>query len=51
MILGYAQNEECVVPLELYSQMHQEEFGANHQTIVVVLKACSSLAGLEDEKS
>lgn len=48
MILAYAQIDKAEMALQLYSQMQQENISPNHRTFVGVLKACSSLAALEE---
>ncbi|KAJ7542125.1 hypothetical protein O6H91_10G090900 [Diphasiastrum complanatum] len=50
MIAGYAQNGLGKEALALYEQMKQEGEQPNHVTFVVLLKACASLAALEQGK-
>ncbi|KAJ7569689.1 hypothetical protein O6H91_01G088800 [Diphasiastrum complanatum] len=47
MIAGYAQNGLGKEALALYEQMKQEGVQPNNVTFVLLLKACASLAGLE----
>ncbi|XP_024518791.1 pentatricopeptide repeat-containing protein At5g27110-like [Selaginella moellendorffii] len=44
LILGYAQNGECEVALELYARMKDEGCAANLVTILAALKACTGVA-------
>ncbi|KAJ7278093.1 hypothetical protein O6H91_06G050200 [Diphasiastrum complanatum] len=50
MIAGYAQNGLGKEALALYEQMKQEDVQPNNVTFVVLLKACASLAALEQGK-
>ncbi|KAJ7542120.1 hypothetical protein O6H91_10G090800 [Diphasiastrum complanatum] len=50
MIAGYAQNGLGKEALALYKQMKQEGVQPNNVTFVVLLKACASLAALEQGK-
>ncbi|KAJ7564266.1 hypothetical protein O6H91_02G010200 [Diphasiastrum complanatum] len=47
MIAGYAQNGLGEEALALYEQMKQEGMQSNNVTVVLLLKACASLAALE----
>ncbi|KAJ7522179.1 hypothetical protein O6H91_19G086300 [Diphasiastrum complanatum] len=47
MITGYAQNGLGKEALALYEQMKQEGMQPDNVTFVLLLKACASLAGLE----
>lgn len=48
IILGYAQLKEGEVALELYKRMRQEDVVPDDRTFVAALKACSSLAALNE---
>ncbi|KAJ7528360.1 hypothetical protein O6H91_15G000200 [Diphasiastrum complanatum] len=50
MIAGYAQNGLGKEALALYEQMKQEGMQPNNVTFVLLLKACASLAALEQGK-
>ncbi|KAJ7514127.1 hypothetical protein O6H91_23G029100 [Diphasiastrum complanatum] len=50
MIAGYAQNGLGKEALALYEQMKQEGMQPNNVTLVLLLKACASLAALEQGK-
>ncbi|KAJ7528371.1 hypothetical protein O6H91_15G000800 [Diphasiastrum complanatum] len=50
MIAGYAQNGLGKEALALYEQMKQEGMQPNSLTLVLLLKACASLAALEQGK-
>ncbi|KAJ7527666.1 hypothetical protein O6H91_16G065300 [Diphasiastrum complanatum] len=50
MIAGYAQNGLGKEALALYEQMKQEDMQPNNVTFVLLLKACASLAALEQGK-
>ncbi|KAJ7549908.1 hypothetical protein O6H91_07G074400 [Diphasiastrum complanatum] len=50
MIAGYAQNGLGKEALALYEQMKQEGMQPNDVTFVLLLKACASLAALEQGK-
>ncbi|KAJ7568200.1 hypothetical protein O6H91_01G022800 [Diphasiastrum complanatum] len=50
MIAGYAQNGLSKEALALYEQMKQEGMQPNNVTLVLLLKACASLAALEQGK-
>ncbi|KAJ7517800.1 hypothetical protein O6H91_21G040600 [Diphasiastrum complanatum] len=50
MIAGYAQNGLGKEALALYEQMKQEDLQPNNVTFVLLLKACASLAALEQGK-
>ncbi|KAJ7534721.1 hypothetical protein O6H91_12G000400 [Diphasiastrum complanatum] len=50
MIAGYAQNGLCKEALALYEQMQQEAVLPNNVTFAVLLKACASIAALEQGK-
>ncbi|KAJ7548560.1 hypothetical protein O6H91_07G017300 [Diphasiastrum complanatum] len=50
MIAGYAQNGRGKEALALYEQMKQEGVQPNNVTFVLLLKACASLAALEQGK-
>lgn len=50
MIAGYAQNGESEEAMILYGRMRLEGIIPNELTIATVLKACSSLAALEQGK-
>ncbi|KAJ7540213.1 hypothetical protein O6H91_10G005500 [Diphasiastrum complanatum] len=50
MIAGYAQNGHGKEALALYEQMKQEGMQPNNVTFVLLLKACASLAALEQGK-
>ncbi|KAJ7528462.1 hypothetical protein O6H91_15G005000 [Diphasiastrum complanatum] len=50
MIAGYAQNELGKEALALYEQMKQEGVQPANVTFVLLLKACASLAALEQGK-
>ncbi|KAJ7536443.1 hypothetical protein O6H91_12G069800 [Diphasiastrum complanatum] len=50
MIAGYAQNGLGKEALALYEQMQLEGVQPNNVTFVVVLKACASIAALEEGK-
>ncbi|KAJ7540196.1 hypothetical protein O6H91_10G005000 [Diphasiastrum complanatum] len=50
MIAGYAQNGLGEEALALYEQMKQEGVQPNNVTFVLLLKACASLAALEQGK-
>ncbi|KAJ7529958.1 hypothetical protein O6H91_15G072200 [Diphasiastrum complanatum] len=50
MIAGYAQNGLGKEALALYEQMKQEGVQPNNVTFVLLLKACASLAALEQGK-
>ncbi|KAJ7551429.1 hypothetical protein O6H91_06G015100 [Diphasiastrum complanatum] len=50
MIAGYAQNGLGKEALALYEQMKQEGMQLNNVTCVLLLKACASLAALEQGK-
>ncbi|KAJ7518479.1 hypothetical protein O6H91_21G071200 [Diphasiastrum complanatum] len=50
MIAGYAQNGLGKEALALYEQMKQEGMQPNHVTFLLLLKACASLAALEQGK-
>ncbi|KAJ7513567.1 hypothetical protein O6H91_23G004900 [Diphasiastrum complanatum] len=50
MIVGYAQNGLGKEALALYEQMKQEGMQPNNVTFVLLLKACASLAALEQGK-
>eukprot|EP01018_Ginkgo_biloba_P025636 Gb_25611 [translate_table: standard] len=48
LIAGYAQNGQSNDALNLFVQMQREGIKANHFTLVSVLKACASLAALNE---
>ncbi|KAJ7296072.1 hypothetical protein O6H91_Y146700 [Diphasiastrum complanatum] len=48
LILGYAQQEQGDVALQLYSEMKDKGIVPNDRTFVAVLKACGSLATAEN---
>ncbi|KAJ7518207.1 hypothetical protein O6H91_21G059000 [Diphasiastrum complanatum] len=50
MIVGYAQHGRVKEALGLYEQMKQEGVEPNSVTYIVLLKACASIAGLEQGK-
>ncbi|KAJ7558889.1 hypothetical protein O6H91_04G060700 [Diphasiastrum complanatum] len=50
IIGGYAQNGLCKEALALYEQMKQEGVQPDNVTFVLLLKACASLAALEQGK-
>ncbi|KAJ7551518.1 hypothetical protein O6H91_06G018500 [Diphasiastrum complanatum] len=50
IIAGYAHNGRAKEALALYEQMKQEGVQPNHVTYVILLKACASIAALEQGK-
>lgn len=48
MIVGYAEGGEGELGIELYEQMQQQGVTADAQALVGALKACSSLAAMEE---
>ncbi|KAJ7568443.1 hypothetical protein O6H91_01G033100 [Diphasiastrum complanatum] len=50
LIAGYAQEGLCKDALALYERMKQEDMQPNSVTYVILLKACASIAALEQGK-
>ncbi|KAJ7526930.1 hypothetical protein O6H91_16G028000 [Diphasiastrum complanatum] len=50
MIAGYEQNGLCKEALALYEQMKEELVQPNYVTYAILLKACASIAALEQGK-
>lgn len=50
MIMGYAKVDDSVWVMELFTEMRQECVVPDHRTFVGTLKACSSMATLEEGK-
>ncbi|XP_024529758.1 pentatricopeptide repeat-containing protein At3g09040, mitochondrial-like [Selaginella moellendorffii] len=51
LMLGYADNKEAELALEVFESMKAQGFTPNSRTFVAVLKACTSLAAKEEGRS